>query len=876
MQSRKFKQEERKVLKQTVLGEPSASVRWDADVLGGHITSDWFSREPTATFEGRKRLQRQVWPHAQEGVAIPLPTGQLLRDMKCEFYQRQKGDGLGPASRRWEQQVFMWARLLKRRFFSNDKQVTGLWALASHRWKARLARLEDRSLARRVLREVKYGVPLPFKAVPTKPVRANSNHKDLHLKKQQVFDAIVSQLEEKALEPFDVSEGAFPKGLLSMRWVAKSSPHEVRLTLNGRPINISFADKDCTIELETHAQLRRSYEKGQMYVGFDLRDGFFNQQYIKEHRSWVGFRISVMELGQELAQRLRAMVPQAFKDGYFYFAYRGLVMGLSPSCQQLQRVTGALLTVLGDCQIQNLVWRPTNYIDDMMAMAMGIFRAALELSLRLLAEMIVLGYSVNLNHKSSIVPSCFYCHIGIFLNSRNLRFSLPATRVSKIRQCALALQGVAKVGAPVDAKMVARFVGQLWSIHIVCYRAVAIMARGMIYTIATMIRKSGVPEEKDLHRLKYLLKRVWGGKVVWTELAQRELDFWLAVDFAGLSAPFSHDLLSEKLTAWVALPESGELSADVRIFAVDTSNRMSGGGEFIRDGFLWKMKGDKMVARLGPEEVRKSTAFRELKGAGRIDLTLVPDSCSKLLLPLDAQASVSCLLHGSKVLELQLLVAIIFGNQLRCNRVMWPVWMRRSTQIIRLVDELSKFTDNHTFAVAPALFWRANAHAIKLWARGFQLDTCADMHNVQPVDGCTKLPFFSRWPAPHSSGFDMFQQRWNHKVCWCNPPFAIIPRVLVLLKAQRACAAVVVPLGTRAEYGKLRGARGSGVRFSFTFSPVLANWCQSSGSVSTFRHNYAVLFFDFADPPHAFRDLPSAEALPRGEKGESVRYLSLV
>ena len=98
---------------------------------------------------------------------------------------------------------------------------------------------------------------------------------------------------------------------------------------------------------------------------------------------------------------------------------------------------------------------------------------------------------------------------------------------------------------------------------------------------------------------------------------------------------------------------------------------------------------------------------------------------------------------------------------------------------------------------------------------------------------------------------------------------------MALLKAQCACAAVVVPLGTRADYGKLRGASGSGVRYSFTFCPSLANWQQSSFSSSSFRHKYAVLFFDFVAPPHAFFDLPSAEALPKGGWGESVRYLSL-
>ena len=551
-------------------------------------------------------------------------------------------------------------------------------------------------------------------------------------------------------------------------------------------------------------------------------------------------------------------------------------MGLGPSCQQLQRVTRTMVTVWEECNVQSAVWRATNYIDDLMAMIVGLFEAALELGLRLLAELIVLGYSVNLNSKSSLVPSRFYCHIGILLNSRKLRFKLPLKRAKKMRNSALALQAEAKVGSPVKAKLVASFVGRLWSAYIVCFRAVAIMARGMIQTIALMIRKAGVSKESDLQNLKYLLKRVWGGNVIWTALAQRELEFWLSIDFAGLSAPFSHDLLSEKLTAWVASPDSSELAPDVRIFAVDTSATMSGGGEFIRDGFLWKMKG-KMVARLSPSEVLKSSTFRELTGAERVDLTAVEDSCSKLLLPVDSQASISCLKRGSKVPELQAIVARIFANQLRCNRVLWPVWMRRSTKIIRMVDEVSRYVDRHVFSAAPQLFWRANSYAIKLWGRGFQVDTCADMHNVQPVNGCVKLPFFSRWPSPHSSGFDMFQQRWSSKVCWCNPPFALIPRVVALLKAQCACAAVVVPLGTKMNYGRQARLHGSGVRFMFSFSSELANWRPAGPAKNlSVGKRYAVLFFDFVDPPHAFINLPSAELLSRVDSGGSVKYLPLI
>ena len=118
-------------------------------------------------------------------------------------------------------------------------------------------------------------------------------------------------------------------------------------------------------------------------------------------------------------------------------------------------------------------------------------------------------------------------------------------------------------------------------------------------TLAVMIGESEAAGESDLHRLKYILKRVWGDHVIWTAEAEFELLFWLAVDFRGLSAPITHDVHSAKVGAWVLSPASGETASDVRVFAVDTSETMSGGGEFIRDGELWVMRG-KMAVRLTP------------------------------------------------------------------------------------------------------------------------------------------------------------------------------------------------------------------------------------------------------------------------------------
>ena len=138
-----------------------------------------------------------------------------------------------------------------------------------------------------------------------------------------------------------------------------------------------------------------------------------------------------------------------------------------------------------------------------------------------------------------------------------------------------------------------------------------------------------------------------------------------------------------------------------------------------------------MAVRLTLDEVLTSSTFRELLGVLRLDLAIIPASCRKAVL---LQAAVACLLHGSKIKVLQDLVREIFARQLRFNRVLWPLWLRRSEDIIVQVDRRSRLVDRHVQQLCRASFWKANAVAIKLWKRGFQVDACADTHNVQPAD----------------------------------------------------------------------------------------------------------------------------------------------
>ena len=847
------------------------SDRVRADVLGGHVAASWVSlhNKPAPTSHLLHRSQPQQWCHIREGIKIPMPSDKVLTGMTREFFQRCEGQPVGPVTAAWRSRVFEWARSLREKLFGPGAKVTGLWSKAAKRFKKRLRYMPKAELAH-IMREITRGFSHPFMERPRHRLLAARNHPNLADKPHAVYRALLLQLQEGSLLPWDWRKRGWPKGVYSLRWVEKQGSTEVRLTLNGRPFNIYFGKDEVSITLETHAELRGRYIPGMMFLGFDLHHGFYNASYDEAAREWVCFRIHESELDPEHVRQLRSRYKSAWKDGYVYFSYKGLVMGLSPSCKQLTKVIDALMHHWRRCPVKGIAWDMTNYIDDSMAMVQGSFRGGLQLSLRLLAEYICLGFSVNLNSKSTIIPTTFYCHIGVLISSARMRFSLPQRRVTKTEAALVDLFTHVTVGKRVCAKKVAKVVGLLWAASIVCQRAVAIMTRGLIRTLAVMLRTSAARGVDDPKRLAYILKRVWGGTVLWTTEANDDLVFWMQVQFEKLSSPISHDAWSRDISTWVLEPSSGTVASDVRVFAVDTSAYASGGGEFLRDGLLWRVK-NKMVVQLTDEEVLESSTLRELIGTERLDLSVIPDTCTKAVLAMDAMASVQCLLNGSKVAALQKVVRKIFLRQLRHNRVLFPTWVRRSKQLLRMCDKFSRINDFHRYAMPSATFWRANAVAIKIWGQGFQMDVCADMHNVQPGDLTTKLPFFSRWCSPHSSGVDMFSQDWSSTTNWCNPPFAVIPRVLSLLRAQQATAAVVMPLGVGKWWSYIADERLPVVQavVPLVKSAVWQPKRAPRGDRKERRksaNKLAIVFLDFGcnPPTQCFRYLgPPAETLPR-------------
>ena len=207
----------------------------------------------------------------------------------------------------------------------------------------------------------------------------------------------------------------------------------------------------------------------------------------------------------------------------------------------------------------------------------------------------------------------------------------------------------------------------------------------------------------------------------------------------------------------------------------------------------------------------------------------------------------------------------VFARQLAHGRVLFPVWTRRNEQHIVAVDTISRTDIGCSHATPPALFALANSNAIALWGRGFQLDAFADLHNVVPPDSDTKLPFFSLHLGPHASGVDALLQDWQSLIVWANPPFAIIGRVLALMRSQSAAGAIVIPVGSKAPWARQIRPGAAGVRAFVTFNPNVEEFRMRGGRPTStpYRGLYALAFLDFRLSDRGiWRDTPSAEALP--------------
>lgn len=892
-------------------------------LLDGSVDTSWL-REPVRkerVANGRARLlvsrdekRRPVIPQAgftgrpwPLQCDLPLPTEAEMDAIEWETRHLPREAPPGPLARAWLERVRKWAWDAGLAFQGTTRGVCGSWRDHYEEWEQLLAVLPKKR-RERVLAMILKGVGLPWGLEKPSTIRDPNTggcprNINLTAEREKVWDTLYEQLVEGAVRPWNCQGrediDVLPLGMFPIFWTVKPGSTKVRIVIDLRRLNKWLSKHYCTVELPSVRKGRLRHEKGDWRVAFDLHSSFYHGEYDEETTKWLGFSIADHELTSEALEYLRANFPECRYKDKWVFAYASYAMGASPSVADFQEIMGAFrdacLTsgVGASVDLVPSMWKGVLYIDDLDAATHGRvddehsglrndsgFGRCMELGLRLLAIMLWTGCRVNFE-KSGLLPRRDRTFLGIGHDTVLMRFYLGKRRCAKLRATLRELFDNVEVGHKVKAKLVARAIGLLWSIEVVCHRAVATMCRGMISVLATMLR---TPELLNLSQfnLRLLLKRVWRGDAVWTLVAHNELLFWLTVEWELLWSPMGYDILMAGLRDAMLAARPNELAQDVVVVASDASDVAVGGGQFIPMGdgeFVCVKRAHWMFRK---KTGKKSSAKREIKGIVTTLMAVDPPTGARVILVIDNQSVWRILTRGSPIPELQDFARQCFMYCVKKGIVAHPIWFARTTPLIKDCDTGSRVIDRCDFSAPARLFWEANDLAFSLWGTGFTVDRFASTRQVQPVDCPWKLPFNSRFHQPFSSGVDALAQRWDGEVNWVNPPFSMVERVYALVRAQQAVAALVVPRDDR-RWRNIFRREATGVVHRWDIKGGDPR-CQMVGGTETIppsRRGLSVVFLDFRRGPatRPLRRQAGAERLwrdwvARGGPVSALRYHS--
>ena len=718
------------------------------------------------------------WDHDE---ALPLPSPWEMEKIKKErdaSPHDAKPMQFGPVTRRWYSRVKAWLVRMREKYQPGRKHVTGSWRKNWRAWKKRLRKL-PKARRDRVLQLLMQGVELPFDEMPDGPIRTLENHHQLAERSDVVWSTVKEMLVEGSIVAHDCqgqdSTDVLPQGMFAIRWVRKGLSDKVRITINMRPLNAYLLAECSSVELASLQRITSLWQRDDEQCSLDMHSSYYHLELNDEASMWSGFSVADAELpdcvldGDELAavDYLRKHYACCRWRDRWVFRFRGMPMGSSPSAARYCECSDALTDSWRGKTVGRAVGlppepvRPSSYIDDSLFLVQG-FARGIELGLRVALEYVICGSWINFD-KSIILPSKKLCYLGCLADSSLLRFSLPPSRCLKLRMAARALrEGVVSGRGRVDMRLLAKFIGNIWAIHVVCRRAVAVMCRSMINVLAVELRQPWLREERDAYRLKCLLKRVWGGTAVWTMAAEHELRFWEKVRFEDLWAPMRQWDLVPDARDCLLRPVEGGLRQDVCIFAADSSDSASGGAEFVvSEGSLHLVQDQSMVVMLSEEAVDDSSTYKELEGLCKLFLAFVYGMCRRIFFLVDNAAAMRIVLRGSSLEKLNFFAKLLFCWSLRSAILLCPLWMRRSTEVICEVDSRSRLHLYMDVAIPMHLFWSANRRARSLWGIGFQFDRFASCNTVMPMDCKVRLPFNSEFCQPGSSGRNALIQNWR-------------------------------------------------------------------------------------------------------------------
>ena len=414
----------------------------------------------------------------------------------------------------------------------------------------------------------------------------------------------------------------------------------------------------------------------------------------------------------------------------------------------------------------------------------------MRLSILMVFEAASLGLSLKIP-KCSFFPRHSIKALGTIVDLSSFRFSVTRSRAQKIRGAIARLQQATHNNHnKVPAKLVASFIGLIWSIAPCCHRAASVMVRSITATLTNGLQSRMQVDKLSLARI---LNQFWSGTVAWSTTADAQLRFWNNVRFEGLSAPISADVLGLALEQSFWYP--GDFNhSDVSFLFQDASATASGGGMLsMRDGRL-QPYGDLFLAEFSLTQAELSSTLRELLGILWCIRATSDHTKHRLVFFCDNWQSCRAILRGSRVPAIQAVAEEIFFWCLTHNKTCWPIWIPRTHALIQEADRRSRLKIPHDERSPTAVVLKANELARRFWGRDISFDQAASHRSAIIING-KQLPFNAVCFQPGASGIDMFRcpRSWVNNINYMFPPAPIAGRLITFLPSSKARSIVALP-----------------------------------------------------------------------------------
>ena len=726
----------------------------------------------------------------------PWPTLAERTAMCRESASRHPEAPLGPLASHWIGQLVDWYERLQTHFKFDKTDLALNVRNNAHKWRRRLSFLKQDQQGRFdfITDFIENGHSIPFSSPPPKYFR-KSNPPSLKADKVRAWTAIKRDIDHGAIIPANLEEQELPWCVCPVRTADKSNG-SARFVHNTRHLNKRIDEKHTKCSLETLLKTRNMYIQDGYLIGSDYESGYHCIYVRPEDRKYLGFALHVSELTDEARQWLFSNFPDAYyhKKRCFIFYYAVLPFGLGSSCRVFNSLICAMVSFWRRCDSDGHPTRASSYIDD-IASVIRAFSLAMRTSIRMVYEAASLGLSLQIRRKCSFFPRHAMVVLGTVVDLKAFTFRVSSRRALKITQAIVDLESAVQSNPlAVPAKLVASFIGLIWSIASCCQRAASVMTRNIISVLSISMRHR---LETSSLSLKQILNAFWSGSVRWSTHAQSQLHFWKSIDFLSLSAPISADVLGK--SAELVFQYPAYLRTDnVTLLCQDASATASGGGIITpHDNKLQFRPEPLYISRFYPDEEEESSTYREILGIWRCLLSIGHLAKARIIFACDNYQTVLAVKFGSRNPKIQQIAQWIFQWCILHGKICWPIWIPRDHRVVKEADRRSRLSIPHDDRSPVEVVVAANEMAIQVWGLPLSFDQAASHHSTVKVQG-SPLPFNSFCWQPGCSGVDMFVNwsSWASNINYIYPPKPMAGRLVTFLPSTKARSIVVLPLPT--------------------------------------------------------------------------------